>query len=166
MKPTKGSRRRKLYNELYWLEEKGETFLERALDRMSALSPLHARQIFAFSLYFGLRGYAYSTLHNTGLRVGIATATAASWKNAVLSSLKHPLWQNEAQWPPIPIPGPMPDERVNENAVRLAAWRWRRIGTEAYNAELKQAAHELGIDKDEMGRFFARIGEYMVLKVT
>lgn len=164
MRPTKETRMRELYGELQWLREKGETFLEHALDRMSALSVAHANDAVVFCLHFGLKGYAITTVREIAVRLHVTPATVVRRKRNALRRLKHPAWKSEETWPPIPTVDAMPETRINEIAVRLVAWRWRQQGTEAYNAELRQAARDLRIEEGEMGLFFTRIGERMFLR--
>jgi hypothetical protein len=52
---------------------------------------------------------------------------------------------------------------IDEGAeVRLQMWRWRKLGTERYQSELKSARTELHISDQEMEEFFTAIGARIV----
>ena len=161
MKLTRKDRLDELSREIMWLEEKGIAHLERALDRMATLSEQHAREVSAFKLfYFAREGERPLSLREIAPRMSRTSSAVGLWKRKVMRRLKHPNWKDEARWPAVVTPpalSPMSADRAREIAVSLQVRRYQSIGTERYVAELKEAARDLRISEDEMGRFFLAI---------
>ena len=161
MKPSRETRLQELSRELFWLEEKGIEHLEKALDRMATLSEQHRKEVGAFRLfYICAEGERPLSLREIGLRVSRSSTAVGIWKQNVLRRLKHPNWKDDARWPEAvvkPTLSPMSADRAHEIAISLQVRRYQSIGTEKYVAELKDAARDLRISDDEMGRFFLAI---------
>ncbi len=137
--------------------------LEAALNHMARLAN-QAREVRVFRLYYGISDEPPKTLRDVGAAMGMSASNAGRLKTRVRRRLMHPNWKDKSRWPKLPIPEPMPLEKIGHIAIRLATWRLRSIGTEQYVAELKRAAEDLGISDEEMRLFYNAIGERMVTR--